>query len=74
MATSYFPGNIPNRAAGWAQKEAGTSRPIWGNWWDLPNSSFGDDPRDQKWINEGKNDFNSEYYKYFDDTNGNQCF
>ncbi len=44
-----IPGNIPNRGAGWAQGQAGTSLPQWGNWWDWPSSStsFGDDPEDQ---------------------------
>jgi RHS repeat-associated protein len=59
-----IPGNIPNRGAGWAQGEAGTSLPQWGNWWDWPSSStsFGDDPADQHWINEGIKDYENGYY------------
>lgn len=59
-----IPGNIPNRGAGWAQGQAGTSDSSWGHWLDWPsNTSFGDDPIDQKWINEGIKDFESEYHK-----------
>ncbi|OZB35563.1 MAG: hypothetical protein B7X44_09490 [Halothiobacillus sp. 15-55-196] len=58
-----IPGNIPNRGAGWAQGQAGTSLPQWGNWWDWPSStSFGDDPADQYWINEGIKDYEDGYY------------
>lgn len=57
-----FPGNIPNRMAGWAQERAGTSLPEWGGPWDFPPSSFGDDPEDQYWINEGIKDFNDGYF------------
>ena len=59
-----IPGNIPNRGAGWAQGQAGTSLPQWGNWWDWPSSStsFGDDPEDQHWINEGIKDYINGYY------------
>jgi len=59
-----IPGNIPNRGAGWAQEQAGTSLPQWGNWWDWPSSStsFGDDPADQRWINEGIKDYENGYY------------
>lgn len=59
-------GNIPLRGAGWAQKQAGTSLPQWGNWWDWPSSStsFGDDPEDQYWIKEGMRDYDSDYYGY----------
>lgn len=64
-----LPGNIPNRGAGWAQKQAGTSLKEWGNWWDWPSdsTSFGDDPEDQLWINEGIMDYESGYY------DKNQC-
>lgn len=53
------------------KQQAGTSLPSWGHWWDLPGSSFGDDPIDQQWIDEGKKDFNGKYY---DDIKENQCF
>ena len=49
-----IPGNIPNRGAGWAQEQSGNGYPLFGHWLDWPsNTSFGDDPRDQMWINEG---------------------
>jgi hypothetical protein len=58
-----IPGNIPNRGAGWAQQQAGTTKPEWGNWWDWPlNTSFGDDPFDQAWINEGIDDYENGYW------------
>ena len=39
------------RMAGWAQRQAGTSRPSWGKPWGSP--PYGDDPEDQKWIQWG---------------------
>lgn len=57
------PGNVSNRGAGWAQWQAGTSDPSWGEWYEWPsqNSSFGDDPADQFWINEGIKDFEGDF-------------
>jgi RHS repeat-associated protein len=47
------------RAAGWAQREAGTSKPYWGHPWVRGGSeSFGDDPIDQSWIKAG--------FRYYD--------
>jgi hypothetical protein len=37
--------------AGWAQTRAGTSRPEWGKW--TQNPPYGDDPTDQRYIQEG---------------------
>jgi len=55
-------GNIPNRGAGWAQQQAGTSAPSWGDWYDWPSeTSFGDDPADQYWINEGMTDYENDF-------------
>ena len=57
-------GNIPNRGAGWAQERAGTSDPSWGSWYDWPtNTSYGDDPFDQYWINEGIRDSEWDYHQ-----------
>ncbi len=39
------------RAAGYAQKRAGTSRPEWGE--PLGEEPYGDDPRDQRKIKQG---------------------
>jgi RHS repeat-associated protein len=39
------------RGAGWAQQQAGTSQPNWGNPWG--NSPYGDDPHDQAMIGLG---------------------
>ncbi|WP_459873761.1 polymorphic toxin type 44 domain-containing protein, partial [Endothiovibrio diazotrophicus] len=65
-----IPGNIPNRGAGWAQQQAGTSRPQWGNWWDWPPSNFGDDPADQLWINEGIRDYENGLFNPMNCPNG----
>jgi hypothetical protein len=54
------------RSAGWAQVQAGTSRPEWGKPMTLMEAllgiggeaPFGDDPRDQYWISQG--------FKYYD--------
>ncbi|MBE5203313.1 Rhs-Related protein [Pectobacterium sp. FL60-S17] len=43
--------NILLMGAGWAQSRAGTSRPDWGYWYHRP--PYGDDPRDQFWIQQG---------------------
>lgn len=54
-----------NRGAGWAQGDAGTSDPRWGKWWW--RSPYGDDPSDQRWMDEGKNDYGNDYYGAWDD-------
>lgn len=46
-----IPENILLRGGGFAQGQAKTSMPGWSNWWrDAP---YGDDPRDQFWIQQG---------------------
>ncbi len=53
-ATGYaagVPENILLRAAGWAQKRAGTSKKQWGEYWF--QEPYGDDPLDQHWIKKG---------------------
>ena len=45
--------------AGWAQQEAGTSKPEWGS---PGRGSNGDDPQDQYWIKQGY-DYYHEHYK-----------
>ena len=46
-----IPEEILLRGAGWAQSRAGTVEPRWGHWYqDIP---YGDDPRDQYWIQQG---------------------
>lgn len=53
-ATGYaagIPENILLRAAGWAQKRAGTSKENWGSYW--LKEPYGDDPDDQFWIKQG---------------------
>jgi uncharacterized protein RhaS with RHS repeats len=49
-ATGYVVGLGPwlTRGAGWAQSQAGTSKPEWGTW--TGKSPFGDDPADQAMI------------------------
>ncbi len=64
-----FPGDILNRGAGVAQRRAGTSDPSWGTPWG--SSPYGDDPRDQRWIDEGKKDHDEGYYDWWDD--GSSC-
>jgi hypothetical protein len=46
-----IPANILLRAAGWAQQNDNTSDPDWGG--PFGNPPYGDDPRDQKMINDG---------------------
>ncbi|WP_249032654.1 polymorphic toxin type 44 domain-containing protein [Tenebrionicola larvae] len=46
-----IPANILLMGAGFAQSRAGTSNPLWGNWYDKP--PYGDDPTDQRFIREG---------------------
>ncbi len=46
-----IPINILLMGAGFAQSRAGTSRPEWGAWHQRP--PYGDDPRDQYWIQQG---------------------
>lgn len=52
---SGFAAGIPEdtlyRGAGFAQGQAGTSKPQWGAWYGKP--PYGDDPRDQFWIKQG---------------------
>jgi hypothetical protein len=48
------------RGAGWAQSRAGTSKEKDGHWWG--SSPYGDDPKDQKWIEEGINYAKSKGY------------
>jgi hypothetical protein len=49
---SRLPGEVLLRGAGWAQQQAGTSKPEFGNPY-LGTKSFGDDPIDQYWIEQG---------------------
>jgi len=55
-----FSDDTLKKAAGAYQIKSGTSSPKWG--WPWGASPYGDDPRDQKWINEGIADYNSGYY------------
>lgn len=55
-----IPPGVLRRGAGWAQDQAGTRNPAWGTEWG--GSPYGDDPADQRWINEGINDYNTGYW------------
>lgn len=57
-----FGDGILKRAAGWAQGEAGTRDLSWGSPFGGP--PYGDDPRDQRWIDEGSRDFESGYWNW----------
>ncbi|MEC5318685.1 polymorphic toxin type 44 domain-containing protein [Brenneria populi subsp. brevivirga] len=46
-----IPPNILLMGAGWAQSRAGTSQPEWKRGYQEP--PYGDDPRDQCWIQQG---------------------
>ena len=48
-----FSSQTLQRAAGWAQQQAGTSQSDWGNWYG--SYPHGDDPLDQQWIKRGIN-------------------
>lgn len=50
------------RGAGAAQRAAGTSKSEWGTPWG--SAPYGDDPNDQRWINEGSYDYQNYYNKY----------
>ena len=49
------------RGAGWAQGQAGTSSPEWGNWYGA--APYGDDPNDQAQIIAGFNYYKKGCYK-----------
>lgn len=57
-----FPETVLLRGAGWAQQQAGTSKPEYGNWYDW-SSSYGDDPNDQQSIKDGINYYDRECSK-----------
>lgn len=46
-----IPSEILFMAGGFAQTQAGTSRPEWNYWYE--QSPYGDDPQDQFWIQQG---------------------
>ena len=46
-----FPDSILLRMAGWAQRQAGTSKPEWGS--PLGSAPYGDDPADQVLVRDG---------------------
>jgi hypothetical protein len=50
------------RAAGAYQKWSGTSKEEWGQPWG--EAPYGDEPRDQRWIDEGIRDWNRGYWKH----------
>jgi RHS repeat-associated protein len=56
-----FPDGILKRAAGWAQGKAGTSRKEWGRWFGV--APYGDDPADQKQIQNGIDYFKNKEKK-----------
>jgi RHS repeat-associated protein len=55
-----FPDFVLERAAGWAQGRAGTSKSEWGKWYG--STPYGDDPNDQKQIKAG-----IDYYNQYKD-------
>lgn len=55
-----IPEGILLRGAGWAQSRAGTADPRWGYWYK--NIPYGDDPRDQYWIQQGIDYANQHRY------------
>uniref|UniRef100_A0A372IIN4 Bacterial toxin 44 domain-containing protein n=1 Tax=Paracidobacterium acidisoli TaxID=2303751 RepID=A0A372IIN4_9BACT len=57
-----IPQSILLRAAGYAQGQAGTSSPEWGNWKGGP--PYGDDPNDQAQIMDGYNYYQAGCYKH----------
>jgi hypothetical protein len=57
-----IPQNLLFRGAGYAQGQAGTSSPEWGNWKGGP--PYGDDPNDQAQINAGYNYYKAGCYKH----------
>lgn len=60
-----IPETVACRGAGAAQGVAGTSTGSdWGKWNDIydVDSSYGDDPNDQKWIKNGVKFYNDNYF------------
>lgn len=51
FSRGFLPHELFKRGAGWAQEQAGTTKDEWGHWWG--GGSFGDDPFDQKAIENG---------------------
>jgi Bacterial toxin 44 len=62
-AAASVPENIALRGAGWAQQQAHTSKPDWGNPWDPNGGPYGDDPVDQAQIKAGYDYYNSGAYR-----------
>lgn len=58
-AAANVPENVALRGAGWAQQRADTSKPSFGNPWDLNGGPYGDDPNDQVQIKAGYDYYNS---------------
>jgi len=54
-----FPRGLLLRMAGWAQLEAGTSKPEWGNPWG--REPYGDDPSDQDMIIQGMDYYDKKH-------------
>jgi|GEM_PF-3410490 len=61
-AAMGIPKSILLRGAGYAQGQAGTSSPEWGNWKGGP--PYGDDPNDQARITAGYNYYQAGCYKH----------
>ncbi len=56
-----IPQDLLLRGAGYAQTQAGTSTPEWGNWYQGP--PYGDDPADQEQIMQGIQYYQNGCYK-----------
>ncbi|MFC4820667.1 polymorphic toxin type 44 domain-containing protein [Dokdonella ginsengisoli] len=66
-AAMGIPENVGLRAAGYAQEQAGTSRPEWGDPTDLNGGPYGDDPKDQQQIKDGYAYYNSGLWRVWPD-------
>ncbi len=62
-AAGFSEGEL-ERAAGAYQIYQGRSQDDWG--WPWGNSPYGDDPKDQRWINEGIKDYGNYYGKWYE--------
>ena len=63
-----IPANIAQRGAGWAQLRGSNTNPNWGHYLDKP--PYGDDPKDQYWIEQGILDYDTGYYDNIKIQNG----
>ncbi|ALN79134.1 polymorphic toxin type 44 domain-containing protein [Lysobacter antibioticus] len=66
-AAMDIPEQVGLRGAGWVQIDSNTTQDGWGKPYDLGDSSYGDDPRDQAQIKAGYDYYNSGMWRVWAD-------